>query len=455
MCATFLQDGDMSTPSYSSLRSWILRLGHHKLTRPKDKADDWVWIIDHSVQIGTQKCLVILGVRLSRLQSAGNYTLSHEQVEPLRIVPMSKSNGVIIEAELEETVALTGAPRAVVCDGGSDLQAGARAFCQTHTETAVVYDIHHKTAVELKRILENDAAWGTFASAAAAFKLSVQQTPLAAMAPPAQRSKSRYMNLDPLLAWCRDRLAPARENPAATAATLGVDQQVLDEKLAWVDAYQEHIQRWDELSMKVDMCTALIRCEGYGAGIAEKQIQLWGEAMTDDAAHLQERLLDFIRAQSAQATPGEHLLGCSDVIESVFGRYKNFEGEQSRSGFTGSVLAIAAMVSSTTRSVVQRALEATKVVDVSKWASTHIGATIQGTRRILSRDARLLQKSDPLTPSLANVDHDYVQASQHVVPVKAVVQKEPNNSPRRGDDVMKENLSRTGSVKRIALQCAA
>ena len=48
-------------PHYTTVRFWLLRVGLHKLNRPKEQASDWVWIIDHSNQIGKEKCLVILG----------------------------------------------------------------------------------------------------------------------------------------------------------------------------------------------------------------------------------------------------------------------------------------------------------------------------------------------------------------------------------------------------------
>jgi len=38
---------------------------YYKLIRPKPKAHDWVWIVDHTVQLGAEKCLLILGVRLT------------------------------------------------------------------------------------------------------------------------------------------------------------------------------------------------------------------------------------------------------------------------------------------------------------------------------------------------------------------------------------------------------
>ncbi len=54
------------TPCANTARLWLLRLGLYELTRPKPRAEDWVWIMDHTVQIGTLKVLVILGVRLSQ-----------------------------------------------------------------------------------------------------------------------------------------------------------------------------------------------------------------------------------------------------------------------------------------------------------------------------------------------------------------------------------------------------
>jgi hypothetical protein len=41
----------VTMPSWSSGRLWLLRLGYYKLTRAKEQAADWVWIVDHHFQI--------------------------------------------------------------------------------------------------------------------------------------------------------------------------------------------------------------------------------------------------------------------------------------------------------------------------------------------------------------------------------------------------------------------
>jgi len=48
-----------ATPSWFTGRLWLLRLGYYKLTRPKEQSQDWVWIVDHTVQLGQEQCLVI------------------------------------------------------------------------------------------------------------------------------------------------------------------------------------------------------------------------------------------------------------------------------------------------------------------------------------------------------------------------------------------------------------
>jgi len=129
-----------SCPTWFAGRMWLLRLGYYKLTRPKVQTDDWVWIVDHTVQLGDAKCLVILGLRLYDLSSAER-CLSHADVEPLELVPVKKSNGAVVYQQLEQAVAKTGVPRAIISDHGPDLQAGIEKFCQQHPQTSALYSI--------------------------------------------------------------------------------------------------------------------------------------------------------------------------------------------------------------------------------------------------------------------------------------------------------------------------
>ena len=97
---------DDLAPDRSTGRLWLLRLGLAALLRPKAIADDRAWMIDHSIQIGTCKCLVILGIRLSELPEGR--PLCHRDLEPIALVPMISSTKQAVAACLEEATARTG-----------------------------------------------------------------------------------------------------------------------------------------------------------------------------------------------------------------------------------------------------------------------------------------------------------------------------------------------------------
>ena len=119
----------LPVPSWHTIRLWLLRLGYYKLTRPKELATDWIWIIDHTIQLGEEKALVILGIRLQNIPS--DSCLKYEDMEPITLLPVKHSNGKIVY-ELEKTIEKTGVLRYIIGDYGSDLKVGVETFCRVH-----------------------------------------------------------------------------------------------------------------------------------------------------------------------------------------------------------------------------------------------------------------------------------------------------------------------------------
>ena len=79
--------------------------------------------------------------------------------------------------------------------------------------------------------------------------------------------------------------------------------------------------------------------------------------------------------------PEERLLGSSEVIESVFGKFKNIEKDQAKSGFTSLLLGLPAIVSKTTKEVLQKTMETVPVRKISEWCKKNIGQSAQSKRR--------------------------------------------------------------------------
>ena len=73
---------EQPVPDWTTIRMWLMRLGVALLEEPSEEADDRVWMVDHSNQIGPEKVLVVLGVRASQLPPPGE-TLEHEDVARL------------------------------------------------------------------------------------------------------------------------------------------------------------------------------------------------------------------------------------------------------------------------------------------------------------------------------------------------------------------------------------
>jgi hypothetical protein len=49
--------------SHTTIRNLILRIGLYEISRPRPLANDWIWIVDHTIQAGTTKCFLVLGIR--------------------------------------------------------------------------------------------------------------------------------------------------------------------------------------------------------------------------------------------------------------------------------------------------------------------------------------------------------------------------------------------------------
>lgn len=374
-----LLGGEPEVPSPTSVRSWLLRIGLHQLQRPLEPADDWVWIVDHTVQIGELKCLIIVGFRLGPWQQRTDRTLAYADVELIGLWPVRTSTGEIVAEQLEAGVARTGVPCLVVSDQGSDLQRGLTLFQAQHREVVWIYDIKHKTASLLKHELADDPVWTAFATRANQMKRQVQQTELAFCNPPQQRGKARYMSVDLLVAWGAKVLSWLDE-PRPTGRTL--DAARIAEKVGWLRDYREPLRQWGRALQVIEAAETLVRREGHHAdSAAELRQRLPPVEAGSLADRLRSKLLEFLREQALLVPARQRLPGSSEVLESIIGKYKTLQGERGQFGATSMLLAIGAFVGRLTVRGIGAALQTIRGATLDKWARTHLGSTIQSQRK--------------------------------------------------------------------------
>ena len=369
-------DSEEIAPHWTTGRLWLLRLGLAALLRPKVSADDWAWMIDHSIQIGQCKCLVILGIRLSEFP-AGR-PLCHQDMEPIALIPM-------IERDQADRGRVPGGRRGP--DGrpaGGPRRSrgrppwGRRALSRQHPETIEIYDMKHKAACLLKARLEGDERWKQYASQLGQTKFALQQTELAFLTPPSQRSKARFMNLGGLVEWGSKTLAlvddPSRLEP------LGVSAERVRTKLGWLGEFRDELAAWSASQEMIDGTLDFVRYQGLypGAGFALAAALPAREGV---AGELREELINFVRGEALKARYGERMPGTTEVLESCFGKLKALEDGQSKSGFTGLVLSLGAMVSQWTTESLGEALEQCRVRDVMAWCRKMLGKSVQAQRK--------------------------------------------------------------------------
>lgn len=379
--------------SYYSVRLWLLRLGLYQLNRPKVRADDWMWIMDHTMQLGERKCLIIVGLRQSAW-NAQQRVLGHEDVELIDLVPVTESNGKVVYRQLKAAAAKMGFPRAIISDGGSDLHAGVEQFRSAHPATAWLYDIKHKTACLLKHALEHDASWSGFTEKAHRFKQQVSLGPLAGLAPPQQRSKARYMNLDVLVDWGRESML-ALDHPQALRKA-GLNVRHVEEKLGWLRNFAQPLRRWGEMLAVIGTAEHYVRHQGIHVQAAEELGGLLPKSAIPAVQRLRKQLLEFVQTQGQQAREGERLLGSSEVLESIIGKFKHVAGEGGRHGLTGIALSIGASVGNQTVATVQAAITEVTTNAVWEWCRSHLGATVQSVRQRIRQSLHPEQKQKTL-----------------------------------------------------------
>lgn len=201
-------------PSAAGLRLWVLRAGLYELRRPRPPGEDWILVVDLSMQLGPAKVLVILAVPRTRLPAptkalpapapAPSAALGHQDVEVVGLKVLSHSTGEVVEQHVEQAAkTLGGRVFQIVSDHGSDVKKGVELYCQAHPETRFTWDVSHAMALLLKHELEADERFGAFLTHCQKARQALQQTRLSFLMPPAWRCKGRWLQVGLLIEWAR------------------------------------------------------------------------------------------------------------------------------------------------------------------------------------------------------------------------------------------------------------
>jgi hypothetical protein len=367
-------------PHWTTGRLWLLRLGLSLLNATLPKADDWAWLTDHSVQIGKEKCLVILGIRLKDLPKPGD-CLQHSDLHLVSLELRKSWTRQEVDDALEASTQRTGVPRVIVDDHGVDLSGGVSFFQQRHTETIEIYDAKHKAACLLNNRLSKDPRWQEFQRGVAQTRCAIQQTEVAFLVPPAPKAKARFMNLAPLLQWAQKTLVVLRRPEPQVSQW--VSRERLEEKLGWLRGFKTELRMWGEWQQVVNVTVEFVNRRGiYPGASKELKSELKPHQRYPTSRSLAKELLAFVTEQEDQLRTGERVPGSTEVLESCFGRFKNIEKQQARGGFTSLILGFGALLAHTSVEAVAEAMHQTRTRGIFEWCATQLGKTLFGKRKL-------------------------------------------------------------------------
>ncbi len=359
---------ELSPPSFSTAKLWVEKIGYAKLMSVKEKADDWILILDESIGIGQERVLVVLGIRRSKIDFTRPLRL--QDMEPVLVKSRERWAGSDITKELNIIKEKLGTVIYAVTDGGSSLKSGLR-----DASIEKIYDITHASAIFLDKIYRNNAKFKDFTHHSAQMRYRLCCSKQAHLIPPNQRSKSRFLNIDILCNWAMKALS------AYESSKISHEEKL---QLQWLKDMEPFILEMNLIISKVQQISTTLKNEGLSKKTKKKCLSYLKKCNRGKLLQFKKLMVEYLEQNSSQITKyKEKILCCSDVIESTFGKYKNELSKNPMCGITDLVLIIPAFTANLTKEWVSEAIDSCTVKDIQKWNNENLCSSLLTKRKRL------------------------------------------------------------------------
>ena len=335
-------------PHFTSVINWSLYygLGLLNIVRPIEKP--WAAIIDHSIGIGTNKALVVLRVPLDALSKRGQ-ALCLEDCECIGLKVVDKVNGEVTADDLKEIFDVSGHPTVVIKDCDSSLRKGVELWSEAQDEQVlVVEDLGHVVASGLKAEFDDDKDFNDFIPLLGKGAKCLRQTTLAFLLPPTLRKKGRFQSINRLAKWAKKRLVVFKQRGRARA---GSTLDRLRKAFPKFTQLKDFIERFSQAAEVTAQMMEVLKNDGLTQENHVECQQILKQLPSGGATRARlERWLDTHIAVYKKLV-NYPLMISSDIIESLFSRYKAFIARSPNNCINRTVLLIPGMCG--TRSDIQ------------------------------------------------------------------------------------------------------
>lgn len=159
------------------------------------------------------------------------------------------------------------------------------------------------------------------------------------------------------------------------------DKALLEKYCGWIRQYRELLERLKQMALISQKVRQHIRKHGICTTTGDQIDTMLEHAMellnfNEQACEYSGMLIDFFHEQSKVVPVGQVWVGSSEILESLFGKLKSLEQDQSKGGFTSLVLGAAACVGKVDVDIVSAAMRQVSTADVDAWTKDQMGPII-------------------------------------------------------------------------------
>jgi hypothetical protein len=380
---------DAKIPSFDSIRVWSCRVGIAQLKRVARDGEDWIWLADHSNQIGQEKILQIIGIREKDLPPVGE-TLPRDKMVVLATIPGTSWTRDDVRREYKKLAERMGPPAYLVTDGAVELIESADALEIEGKTPIVLRDMKHYAANVFEQLIGKDERFQQYLSKLGRTRSTVQQTELSHFTPPPQKLKARFMNLGPTLRW--GRMVSYHLSDCHSKSRKNITPQRMNEKLGWVRDVRGDLDVWNRCQEVMQASLGFINRHGVYHGAAAKLKNELDEVRTTHpqdcqlSATMASKLIAFVEESESKLAEGARAWLSTENLESLFGQFKRLEGQHSKGGFTSLIAAMPMLLTHWTPEKVRESLTAVPVKEMKNWVRENLATTLTSKRATAYRE---------------------------------------------------------------------
>lgn len=340
--------------------------------------EQWAAIIDHSIDIGTKKALVVLRVSLDTLLKKKS-AITLKDCECIGLKVSETVNGESISIDLDDIFAHSGCPSVIIKDRDRTLQKGVRLYTEKKKmDVEIIDDIGHVIASLMKADYEQSADYKQFTSLTAKGAKSLRQTSLAFLVPPKLRKKGRFQSIGKLGEWGKkvlktlEFMGPSTHNSA---------QEKVCSIFAELPKIKSFIIDFANTSQITSEVMKTLKNQGLNPNTQAHCLHL-SEKLTE-GSKVKTGLQNWLKKHQIiqQQFPSISLPVSSDIIESLFGNFKHVIERSPQADMNRTTLLIPTLCGSHDEVAVIQALRQASHDDLVGWDKENIPYTLRRKRQ--------------------------------------------------------------------------